>query len=62
MLLKEANGAEIREIERETENGKVVYEAEWLVDGREFEIEVAEDGTVLEREFDDDEDDEDDDD
>ena len=49
-ILKEANGATITEIEREIENGKTVYEAEWMEDGMEVEITVAEDGTLLERE------------
>ncbi|MBN2376289.1 MAG: PepSY-like domain-containing protein [Sedimentisphaerales bacterium] len=52
-ILKEANGAEIKEIEKEVEDGKVVYEAEFEVDGQEVEVEVAEDGTLLSREIDD---------
>ena len=52
----------IDEIEKETENGKVVYEAEITKDGKTCEVEVAEDGTLLESEADDDEADETDDD
>ena len=49
-----AQGGIIEEIEKETEDGKVVYEAEVeLKDGRELEIEVAEDGTLIEIEEDD---------
>jgi len=49
-ILKEAMGGVVKEIERETEKGKTIYEAEIIIDGREIEIEVAADGTLLERE------------
>ena len=55
-MLKEAAGAEIEEVVKETEDGQVVYEAEFEADGQEIEIEVATDGTLLEREIDDDDD------
>ena len=35
-ILKEAAGAKITEIERETKDGKTVYEAEYLRNGREI--------------------------
>lgn len=57
---KEAAGAEITEIERETKNGKTVYEAEFLRDGREIEVKVGPDGTLLGREVEHEDDDEDD--
>jgi hypothetical protein len=41
-------GERPNEIEKETENGKVVYGAEYKVDGGEIEYELSEDGTVLE--------------
>ncbi len=51
-----ANGTPI-ELTKETEDGKVVYEAEYkTADGKKREIEMAEDGTVLEEEDDDDDD------
>ncbi len=56
-ILKEAGDAEIEEVVKETEDGQTVYEAEFEVDGKEIEIEVAEDGTLLEREVEDDDDD-----
>ncbi|HOD82069.1 MAG: hypothetical protein BWX88_01626 [Planctomycetes bacterium ADurb.Bin126] len=49
-ILKEAGEAKIDEIEKETKGDKVTYEAEWKVDGKEIEIKLAEDGTVLARE------------
>jgi len=59
-ILKESAGGKITEIERETKNGKTIYEAEFLLDGKEVEIQVAPDGTLLGREMGDEDDDEDD--
>jgi len=56
-MLKEAAGATIEDVVKETEDGKIVYEAEFEVDGQEIEIEVAPDGTLIEREIEDDDDD-----
>lgn len=65
-LKRESTGGKIEEIEKETEDGKTVYEAEIVIDGKEYEVEVAEDGTllskVLEGKADDDGDDDGDDD
>ena len=58
-ILREAKGGTITEIERETKDGKTIYEAEFLLDGAEIEIEIAPDGTLLGREVEQ-EDDEDD--
>jgi hypothetical protein len=59
-LKREARGGEIEEIEKETEGDRVVYEAEVEFGEKEYEIEIAEDGTllskVLEKEEGDDED------
>ena len=59
-ILEEAAGAKITEVEREMKDGKTIYEAEFLRDGREIEIQIAPDGTVLGREVENEEDDEDD--
>ncbi len=56
-ILKEAGGATIKEIERETKNGKTAYEAEWVADGKEIEIKVAPDGALLKREVEEEDDD-----
>lgn len=48
-ILREASGAEIREIELETEGAKTFYEAEFVLDGKTFEVTVASDGTLLKR-------------
>ena len=37
----------VEEIEKETRNGRTIYEAEWKVDGKEIEMKVAADGTVI---------------
>ena len=46
-ILREAGDAQITEIERETKNGKTVYEAEFLRNGQEIEIKVGPDGALL---------------
>jgi hypothetical protein len=38
----------VADIDRETEDGKVVYEIEFSREGRNLEIEFAEDGTIVE--------------
>lgn len=54
----QANGGTIVEIEKETKkDGTVVYEAEIKKDGKEIEVEVAADGTLIEVEEEDDDDD-----
>jgi uncharacterized membrane protein YkoI len=52
-ILAQAQGNVIQEIEAETENGVTVYEAEVLIDGKETDILVAADGTLLGTEVDD---------
>ncbi len=46
----ESAGAEIKELVLETEGGKTFYEVEFEKDGKEYEVKIAEDGTVLKRE------------
>ncbi|KPK73067.1 MAG: hypothetical protein AMJ79_15365 [Phycisphaerae bacterium SM23_30] len=55
-LLKEAGEGVIQKIERELELGKVIYEAEVIIDGKKIEIEVAADGTLQSKGVDDDDD------
>ena len=45
---KHSAGGTIKEIEREEEDGKTVYEAEVMKDGKKWEFEVGADGTLLE--------------
>lgn len=46
---RETSGGQIKEIEREDELGKVTYEVEFTVDGKEYALDIAEDGKLLER-------------
>ena len=52
-------GGEVTAVEKEVEDGVVIYEVEKVVDGIEYEIEVAADGTVKEIEKEDDDEDDD---
>lgn len=61
-ILEEAQGGTIKEIERETKDGKTIYEAEVIINGEEVEIEVAADGTLLSKKVEDADDEDDDDD
>ena len=46
-LTKEAGDGKIGDIDKETEDGKVQYEADVTVGDKEYEIKIAEDGTLL---------------
>jgi len=46
-MTAEAGGAKIDMVEKEMEDGKTVYEAEAMINGKRYELEVAEDGTLL---------------
>lgn len=59
-LTKEAGAGKIEEIDKHTHNGKTVYEADVLADGKKWEISVREDGQLLKKELDEEKDDEDD--
>ncbi len=61
-ILKHAKGGEIKEIEREDEDGKIIYEAEVIIGGKEVELKVASNGRLLSKETEDDDDDDDNDD
>ena len=56
---KEAPGVKIEQVEKETEDGTTTYEAEVTIDGKDYEIEVAEDGKLVEKEEAEEEDDDD---
>ncbi len=46
---REVGDGTIEDIDRDTERGQTVYEVEFDRDGREYEIEVSPDGTVVDR-------------
>ena len=45
-----AGGGKLKKLSKESEDGKTVYEAEITKDGKEMSVNMAEDGTVMERE------------
>ena len=59
-LQREANGAKIDEVEKVIDDGETTYEADVTIDGKEYEITVAEDGTLLEKALEEDDDEDDD--
>jgi uncharacterized protein YpmB len=46
---RETKGATVRDIERDREDGKPIYEVEYLKDGERWELDVSSTGEVLER-------------
>ena len=55
-LQKEAGGAKIADVDKETDDGKTVYEADAKIGDTPYEIKVAEDGTLISKKIDKDED------
>ncbi len=58
-LVKAAEGGKIEEIEKETEDGKTTYDADVVIKGQKWEIEISEDGKLLGKNKDNDDDDKD---
>jgi len=56
-ILKEAAVAEIKEIEKEAEDGRTIYSAEVLINGQKVDFEIAPDGTLLGKEVENEDDD-----
>lgn len=46
-ILKQAKGGKVEEIEKETEDGKTIYDADIVIDGKKFELKVGENGKLL---------------
>ena len=46
-LTDEAKGAKIETVDKETDKGKTIYEADVKIDGTNYEIKVAEDGKLI---------------
>ncbi len=49
-IVKEAGGAEIKELEKETEGGRIIYSAEVIIAGQKVCFEIAPDGALLGKE------------
>lgn len=58
-LTKEAGNGKIDEIDKVTEGGRTIYEADVLLDGKKWEVRVAEDGKLISKELDEEKDKED---
>ena len=57
-IKREAGDGTIDEIEKEVEDGKLVYSADITVGGKKYDLDVSEDGQVIKKELEDDKDDE----
>ncbi len=51
-LEKEARGGKIGDVEKEIKKGKTVYSADVVIDGKEYDVAVGEDGALLQKELD----------
>lgn len=49
---RETQGGQIKDIERDTKGGQVVFEVEFSLDGKAYELDIAEDGKLIERRLD----------
>jgi uncharacterized membrane protein YkoI len=48
-ILSQAGNGTVKEIEQETKDGKTIYGADIIIDGKKFEIKVSSDGTLLDK-------------
>ena len=55
-LTKEAQGGQITVIDKEEEDGKATYETDVVINGKNYEIRVAADGTLIGKKLDDEKD------
>jgi len=49
---RETKGGQITDIEQDDEKGQVIYEVEFTLEGKRYEIDVAADGKLLKRHLD----------
>jgi hypothetical protein len=52
-LTEEAKGAKLESVDKETDDGKTIYEADVDIKGKNYEIKVSEDGTLISKKLDD---------
>ena len=50
-IMKEAGSGKVEEIDKMTRNGRTVYEADVVMDGKKWEIMVRDDGQLLKKEL-----------
>jgi len=55
-ITKEADGTAVTTVDKETDDGKTVYEADAKIGNNNYEIKVAEDGTLISKKLDNDDD------
>jgi hypothetical protein len=55
-ITKEADGTAVTTVDKETDDGKTVYEADAKIGNTNYEIKVAEDGTLISKKIDKEED------
>ena len=53
-LDRESAGGKVTEVERELKNGRTVYSADVTINGKEWDVAIAEDGTLLSKKLEDD--------
>jgi len=58
-LMKEAGNGKVEEIDKETENGRTIYEADVMLDGKKWEIKIDQDGQLIRKALDEEKDGED---
>jgi hypothetical protein len=51
-ITKEAEGAKVDSVDKETDDGKTIYEADAVINGQNYEIKVYEDGKLLSKKID----------
>jgi len=50
-LERESTGGKIKKIEKENKHGKLIFEADIIIDGKEYETEVTPDGVLISKEL-----------
>ena len=51
-LIREAEGTSVTNVDKETHEGKVIYEADATIGGANYEIRVADDGSLISKKLD----------
>ena len=51
-IIKEADGTAVTDVDKETDDGKTIYEADAKIGKTNYEIKVAEDGTLISKKID----------
>ena len=55
-IAKESDNAKVDTVDKETKDGKTIYEADAMINGQNYEIKVAEDGKLISKKMDNEED------